>query len=318
MRHHTRFLALVCPVCALAPLANAQHGPPMPSIEEDPPASPEPAKSRVSASLDLFANHVLTADFDASPGDVSLTRIGSQLGVNADLGERRSLGIGFTAMHTWYEFDGATGFGTSGEPWDTVAELDLALRYNAPINDRWGFLVGANVNAAFENGADFADALTFGGRGGVTYSISEQATIGLGVAVTSRLEEDAFIVPFPFIAWEITEQWRLGSYGSSRGSGLALSYSPSETWTFTVRAGVEAHEFRLDDAGPTPDGVGRAWHVPIELLAQWKVHPQVTVVAGVGLVAWQQYTLDDAAGNEIAEINADAAFAFGVGVTFTF
>jgi hypothetical protein len=330
MKAKDRLWLAMVPVCVMTAAAAAQHGPPTPTAAEDPPGGgsasrPEEAKAatedggpKVSASLEVFVNHVLSSDFDGQPGDVGVTRAGADLSVSVPLGERRSLGFGLGAMHSWYEFDGATGFVSSGEPWENITELDLSAVYRGPINESFGYLVGANVNASLESGADFSDSLTFGGRVGFTYAVSDTATIGLGVGVSSRLEDDAVVIPFPVLSWQFAEGWRLHSYGSSRGSGLAVSYSPCETWTLTLRGGFEAHEFRLDETGSTPDGVGRSWHLPVEFLAAWKAHEQVTVKASVGVMAWQRYTLDDSAGNEIAEMDADPSVVFGVGVELVF
>lgn len=327
MRRTPAMSAALCSILAAA--AYAQVGPPVPS-EGDPPVgggeSGAPAQegegssegSKVNAELTLFGLHIFSSGFDGAAGDVSVTRIGEQLRVSVPRGDRSAFLLGFDAMHSWYEFDGATGFVTSGEPWENATELDFSAGYRGAIGDHWGFVVGANVNAAFETGGDFGDSLTFGGRAGFTHSSSDTLTLGLGVAVSSRLEDDVLAVPFPVLSWQVSDRWLVASYGDSRGTGLGVSYMPNDAWTFTLRAGLGAHEFRLDETGPVPDGVGRTWHVPVEFIAAWKIDPQVTLQAGVGYEAWQQYTLDDSEGNELAEFDADPALVVGIGVEFTF
>ena len=118
--------------------------------------------------------------------------------------------------------------------------------------------------------------------------------------------------------WQFAERWSLSSYGNPRGAGLALAYQPCDTWTIALRAGFDAHEFRLDDAGPSAGGVGRVWRIPVEVMASWKVASQVTLSASVGLEGWQRYTLDNATGDELGEFDANAAFVVGVGAEFTF
>lgn len=327
MRRTPAMSAALCLLLAAA--AHAQVGPPVPSEGEPPvggsePKAPAPESegmgegSKVNAELTLFGLHIFSSGFDGAAGDVSVTRLGEQLRVSVPRGERSAVLLGFDAMHSWYEFDGATDFVASGEPWENATELDFSAGYRGAIGEQWGFIVGANVNAAFETGGDFGDSLTFGGRAGFTYSASKSLTLGLGAAVSSRLEDDVLAIPFPVLSWQVSDRWLVASYGDSRGTGLGVSFMPNDAWTLTLRAGLGAHEFRLDETGPVPDGVGRTWHVPVEFIAAWKIDPQVTLQAGVGYEAWQQYTLDDSEGDEIAEFDADPALVVGIGVEFTF
>lgn len=283
------------------------------------PEGEKPADERkVEAKVSIFADYLFGADFEDSPGDVSLSRIGTALDVSIPAGKDGTVLVGGRAQHLMYSFDGATGFGAGGEPWDNATELGVTLGYRHNLNDHWGVVVGAGVGAGFEAGADFADAITYSGRVAFTYSFSDRATVGLGVSAGSRLEDNALLLPVPIVTWRFADKWELASFADHRGTGLGLAFMPNDAWTIDVRAGVRSHEFRLDDAGPTPDGVARTWHLPVTLGATWKPDPQVKLGANVGMAIWQQYTLDDANGDELFETDADAAFIAGLGVEFSF
>lgn len=315
MRQYTAVLALLA---GLAPAALAQQGPPVP--EYNPADGGAPARDvDVNATFSLRARYALASEFNEGEGDVSVGRVGADADVRIGLAERHTLIVSFGSEFSAYDFGEATSIAGTNEPWDDVLAHSVGVTYRGRVTDQWGVILGVSALASYQQGADVSDSITFGGRVGGTYSASENFTIGLGVLVSSRLEENTIIIPFPILDWTITKQWAVRTgRGSTRSLRLEVAYTPIEELTLSLGGGVEAREFRLDDSGPIPDGVGRDWRAPVSLAAEWRVGKQLTILAEVGADLWQNYTIDDTTGAELADVDADIAIFAGVGVRLNF
>ncbi|MDX2131548.1 MAG: DUF6268 family outer membrane beta-barrel protein [Planctomycetota bacterium] len=322
-------------LAALPPAALAQLGPPVPeqpadtggapARASDARASDDPApqdaspRPDIQATLKLDVEHDFSADFDEAPGSVDVTRLRADMEVAIPLEGGRAFTISLTNEYSAYSFDDATGF-VSGvsEPWDDVLDHQIALGYRTRLGERWGLFVGGSAQASYEIGATFGDSLTYAVRGGLSYAVNERTRVGLGVAVVSRLEDSAFVIPFPIIEWQFADRWTLRTTGASRGALLSLAFQATDNLELSLGAGIRGREFRLEDDGPVPDGVGSELGVPVLVAARWNITPQITLVAEAGAFVYRNYTLDDANGNELADIDTDIAPAARVGVSFNF
>ncbi|MCW5776322.1 MAG: hypothetical protein KIS87_07790 [Phycisphaeraceae bacterium] len=256
-----------------------------------------------------------SADLDESPGDVSVARIRSAFEADFRVDARSRFALQFSSEFSFYDFDGATGLvpGTDS-PLDDTYDYRIGARYSRSLEDGWGMFVGGDVRFSGEHGADAGDSVTGGGFGGVTYDVSDRLTLGIGLAVRTRLEDNARLIPIPVVDFRITDEWRL----STDGPGLKLSYTPDHAYTIYLAGRWEAREFRLDEDGPLPGGVARDERVPIVLGATWKPNDTITVDGFVGAVVWNEYEFINSAGTTIAETETDAHLTAGVQLTLKF
>jgi len=315
--------ALALFLLAAAP-ALAQIGPPTPSREEsmqeggrgEAPTTSEPP--RISGSFKLTGEYNSPGDLDDG-GDVSISRVRGDLGVYFRLDETSRIAFNFDTEYNGYDFSDDVAFGPGGnEPWDDVIGHSLQLTYSNRVNDKWTIIAGAGVDSYYETGADFGESLTYAGRLGASYKISETLNLGGMIYVSSRLEDDTLFIPIILVDWKITDQWSLETRGWARGAALSLGYQATDALQILLTGGFEGRDFRLDEDGPTPDGVGRDWRVAAGLMAEWQVHEQVLLTGMLGANLWQELTLDDSNGDEIAETDVDPSLLVGVRVTFTF
>lgn len=312
-------ILLIAALAGSVDVALGQQGPPVPEAPSD-EGGVARAPFSLNAAFDAYAEHAFASDLDdPDQGSVSVTRVGGVLDVVIPLREGHKLIPSFGSEYSRYNFDEDTLIAGTDQPWDDVLEHRVGLTYQGKVNEHWGVIAGGSLDASYQTGADFGDSLTYGARLGATYTRDEKLTIGLGVAAFTRLEDGVLIIPFPVINWKISEQWsvRTGSRGV-RGLRGEVVYSPFERFSFSVGAGVEGREFRLDEDGPISGGVGRDWRVPVSFIAQWHVAKQVTLRGEVGAHFFQSYTIDDINGNEVADADAGMAPFVGVGVAFTF
>lgn len=269
--------------------------------------------ARFSFSLRTEASYVATADLDGA-GEVGVARVGPTLGIRYAEDQSWALDVGLGAEYSFYDFSGATGIVAGGDPAGDFAEYSLSARYSARANDQWWWFVGGRASWAGEESENLGDGFTGGGTVGATYAVNDQLTVGLGVAVRSRIEDDALVFPLPIINWEINDQWTL----ATAESGLRLSYAPFEDWTFFAAGGWESREFRLLDTGPIPGGVMRDDRVPVVAGAVWEPNSHIAIEASVGMSMLNSYEFLDAAGNELVDPDSDGALMAGLSARIRF
>lgn len=294
------------------------------SLSDEPDASAQPADSQSAsprpqlpdyiATVDLTATVMLPAGLDNSPAEYTASKAGYEFNVIKPFADGSAFGVGLSSAATFYSFKDAQTLLGGGDPWDTVGTHGIQAFYSAPLHDGWSYLVGAKIQSTGELGADLGDTLTYGGLVGFKYKVSESLDVGLAVAVSTRLEDSTLVIPLPTITWKFDDQWSLGSGGESGGGGVSLRYSPSQQWTFSLRAGYESERFRLDDEGPNPGGIGEESSIPISLGATWNFDQQGSAFVRVIVPAWRQLRADDPNGNTIFEHDADITPSFQFGI----
>lgn len=315
--------ALALFLAAAAP-AFAQIGPPTPSREEsmqeggrgEAPTTTEPP--RISGTFVLTGEYNSPGDLDDG-GDVSISRVRGDLGVYFRLDQTSRIALNFDTEYNSYDFSDDVAFGPGGsEPWDDVIGHSLQLTYSTRVQEKWTIIAGVGIDSYYETGADFGESLTYAGRLGASYKMSETLNLGGMLYVSSRLEDDTLFIPILLVDWRFADKWSVETRGWARGAALSLGYQATDSLKILLTGGFEGRDFRLDEDGPVPDGVGRDWRVPVALMAEWQVHPQVKLTGALGANVWQDLTLDDSNGDEIADTDVDPSLLAGLRVTFTF
>ena len=248
----------------------------------------------------------LNADLDGE-GDSSVGRLGAGASYAAPLTDSVFANFSYDVEFSFYDFGGATGLTADGDPVDSVYEHTLSVGFNGRINPAWGWFAGGGVKIAAETGANDNGIYQPIGFGGVSYRFSDSLTMGFGLGVAARLEDNARILPLIQVDWRIDEQWRLSAGRTiiTEGPTAALFYKANENTELFVGGGLNFREFRMDDEGPVPDGVFNDNRVPILAGVDWAATPNIRLIAGGGVTAWQEYQIDDSSGNEVSSAESD-------------
>ncbi|GAB4384719.1 MAG: hypothetical protein Kow0022_08140 [Phycisphaerales bacterium] len=279
--------------------------------------SSEPdALSKTRFELSFGGTWAGKADLDASPGELGVARVGSQLSISHRLNETLGLEFGFEAEYSVYDFDNASGLvsGTS-DPFDdaTILSLSLGASIRAGEHNTW-FITGL-VESSGESGAPFDESITGGGIVAFRHEFSDRLTLGIGVAAQSRLEDDVYVIPVPIVRWQINDRWSLET---GRRANLRLVYEPSDRWRFGAEAAWERREFRLDDQGPLPSGVAEERAIPVGLFAQFTPSANVVFDARVGSALGRELQIDNASGVRVADEDIDPAIYAGLNLSVRF
>ncbi len=283
-------------------------------------AAPRDPLSDISFRLRGGAGYIAEADLEDDGGSVAITRLGSSLAITGRPDERSSLTFQAGAAFSFYDFSDVGTLMPGGvEPLDEASEYDLGLLYSRRFDDTWSMFAGGTVTFAAASGASWDDAVMWGGVVGATYQINERVRVGVGVGVSSRLEDDVRFIPVPVIDWQISDSWRLRTVDRTIDiRGLELAYQATEALELFVLAGWASREFRLDDDGANPGGVFREQRVPVLGGVTWTFAPQASLEVAAGVDAWSSYEVLDSDGDELVDVDADPSLVGWLGLSVRF
>ena len=125
--------------------------------------------------------------------------------------------------------------------------------------------------------------------------------------------------PILLIDWNFGERWNLSTgrgLAASQGPGLTLGYQLSEQWRLGVAGRYEDIQFRLDENGSTPGGVGEDRALPLVFTAAWEPSRAVRIGMFAGVEFGGELTLYDAAGNTLESREYDTVPVYGATIEF--
>ena len=155
----------------------------------------------------------------------------------------------------------------------------------------------------------------------MAWRINADLTIGPGIGVFDRIEDSTRVFPILLIDWNFGERWNLSTgrgLAASQGPGLTLSYKLSPAWSFGLSGRYEEVQFRLDDEGPAPGGVGTDQSLPLVLSAAWEPSSAVSLSIFAGMEFAGELEWKNANGEVLSQQDYDAAPIIGATFKFEF
>jgi len=274
----------------------------------------------VTFSVDGGGVHQSATDLKDGGGSFDVDRWFLSAGVTYAWGPQASLGLTIGGGGSSYTFDEDTGFG-GGDPWNKVEDFRISAPVRFKVSETAMAFVIPTVRFNKEKGADSGDSSTYGLFAAVAWRIDADLTIGPGIGVFSRLEDSARIFPVLAIDWNITDHWNLSTgsgLGSSVGPGLSLSYKFNEHWKLALAGRYESDEFRLDDEGPAPGGVGRDQSFPLVVSGILEPNDKTRFSLFVGAELGGELKLKDSFGETIDKTKYDPALIIGASFAVEF
>ena len=233
-----------------------------------------------------------------------------RVGVSGDLGGpiNQSILVGIRAGYRYANYDfrldhrssPPLSYGSNElphDPWGAIHTFDLAPNATILVGDAFSIVTAVPIRWSAENGArrnGFKVGISAIGR----WQITDEVRIGLGIGVTSQLEEDAETFPLVVLDWRISEALELRTEGRwTQGGNAALLWGPSQAIRLSLSAGYERNRFRLDDNGFAADrnGIGEITAVPIEIGLRFRLYEDAffDFRAGLGFAGRFRVEADD-------------------------
>ena len=273
-----------------------------------------------SFTIDGAGAHQSETDLKDDTGGFSVDRWFLGAGLNYSWDYRTSMGASIGGGKSIYEFDELTGF-AGGDPWGTIEESRISLSGRFGVGETGAVFIIPTMRMDGEKGASNSDSRTYGLFGAIAWRLNDDLTIGPGFGVFSRLESGTTFFPVLAIDWNINDHWNLSTgrgLASSRGPGLTLSYKLNEDWSFGLTGRYEDLEFRLDDEGLAPGGIGRDQSFPMVLSAMLTPNPKMNFSVFAGIEFGGKLKLKDAQNITLGESKYDPAPIFGAAFEIRF
>jgi hypothetical protein len=273
-----------------------------------------------SFTIDGAGAHQSETDLKDDTGGFSVDRWYLGAGLNYSRDSRTSIGASIGGGKSIYEFNDLTGFG-GGEPWGTIEESRVSLNWRFGFGETGSIIIIPTMRMNGEKGASNSDSRTYGLFSAITWSVNEDLTFGPGFGVFSRLESGTMFFPVLAIDWNINDRWNLSTgrgLASSQGPGLTLTYTLNDDWSFGLTGRYEDLEFRLDDEGSAPGGLGRDQSFPLVLSATLTPNKRINLSIFAGMELGGKLKLKNAMDIIVDESKYDPAPIFGSTFEFRF
>jgi long-subunit fatty acid transport protein len=252
-------------------------------------------------------------------GDVSVSRYSIAANSTWPVIDKVSVGMGFSYEFDDYDFSRLSGFAVP-DPWSKIDRVGVHARVMYSLSPEWRLFAGPAGQYAGEQGAKVDDSLLYGGTVGAIYKPSPTLMIGFGAGIFYRLGTTSFFPAFIF-SWKITDNLRLGnSYetGPAGPAGLELAYAIDHKWETAISGGYSSYRFRLDNNGPTPNGIGQADSWPFVARLSRKLGPNLRLDLYGGAAFGGKLRLDDSQGHEIDRTSYNTAPLVGLALKTLF
>lgn len=250
-------------------------------------------------------------------GDFSQTRALVRGSARYNAGEGNSIGLSVSVGEFDYDFDDV-----AAEPWNNVRDIRVSIPISYRLNDRARVFLSPGARWDYETDASASDGDTYGVFAGIAWKFSDSLTIGPAFGAYSQLEDSgADIFPALLVDWDINERWNLNTgtgLGATGGPGLTLGYSISEASTISLTGRRESVQFRLDDDGPAPDGVGEDRSYPVVIAYTYRPNPGMAFNVFAGAEFGGRLKLEDSSGSTVSKQDYDTAPVFGAAFQLRF
>ena len=218
-----------------------------------------------------------------------------------------------------WNFDNPVAFGGVA-PWRNVNQPQVGLTFIYAPTEDWKIVVSPSVAWAYESGASTGNAVEYGATLIATKDFSPTLSVGIGAAVFRQLSETK---TFPFLAidWRINDAWRLTNpfpAGPTGGAGLELRYAFAEGWEAGFGGTYRSFDFRLDQGGPVPDGIGENTYIPVFFRLSRNIGRQAQVDFYAAALANGRLKVKNQDGNDLATDDYRTAPAAGITLRYRF
>ncbi len=302
VRRHASIAAAVCVVSAATPAGADEH---------------TEAGRRGKPGWSWFARGGYVHQFDAGldgGGGFDKNRFFVQTGPTwaSSRGTTVALAIGYGVDDYDFTQDATIG---GRPPWGEVRTVRLSVPVRWRVNESWSGFVVPTLRSTREAGAGSSDSWSGGGFVGFAYRFGPRLTLGPGLGVLTRLEDDADVFPVLLVNWKITPRLSLETgraLGATLGPGLQLNFQATPHLKLSTGARFERLRFRLDADGSARGGVGEDRSLPLFAGAvyEWSPSLQLAVIGGGSVDG--RLRLDDRTGQRLAQQDYDAAPFLGV------
>lgn len=253
-------------------------------------------------ALDLQGTFLPSADLE-NGGERALQRGGWNATLTRDSGDR-SATFYLDAEASFYDWSGSVPLvaGTT-DPFNDLYLTRVGALASFEEDAALGWFTGMEITFSGEDDASIMEALSVGAVTGVRCRASEDLTLNVGLAVLTRLDDSAWLIPYLGFDLRLSPRVRL----ATEGAKLLFEAELSPDWTATLAAQYEFRQFRLNDGGALEGGAFQDDEIRATAELSWRFGAQAALSLEGGLVVWQESTFIPGDGAHEVEVESDPA-----------
>ena len=242
---------------------------------------------------------IIQRDADLDNGtDFETRRYFTRLSTVRPIDERTSAGVVLSFGSLVYDFSS-----DDFDPWGDIRDLRISVPVRFRAGESASVFISPQARWDYEKDASMSDGFTYGALAGVSWRINDSLAIGPGFGAFTQLEDSGLdFFPALLIDWQISDRWNLttgSGLGATEGPGLTLNYNWDERLSFSLAWRYERIQFRLDDDGVAPGGVGEDENFPVVVSMQYDPNPNFSLAVFAGAKFDGKLTLENSSGQEI-------------------
>lgn len=262
-------------------------------------------QARVTNSYQAIVVHQMPSGLDGG-GEMALTTAMAGFDSAWAIDRRSRIGIGLKYGIDAYDFSADSTDGPiAQDPWEEIHSIELGLSYFRVLENGWQVFARPSVSSQSESGFD-SDALSINLVTGAMTQYSENLRIGLGLVLTSGLE-DTRVFPFISIHWKFAEGWTMQNSqptGPAGPAGLELAYG-EENWSIAVGGAVRSKRFRIEGTGVTTDGIAQYESIPLFARYTRQIHQALRLDLYGGVLLGAEFEIEEKNGHGLAGYKDD-------------
>ena len=214
-------------------------------------------EGKTSYDFSVTPLYQLPVNIDAG-GEFSLASLFLRFEAKRSISPTTSIGLSLKYDIDDYDFSDVTEFGGT-QPWNDVRRFGISFPLFNRFQNNWSLGISPSVDWLQEYGADSGDSLSYGATAFLFKSLARDKSLGLGAGVFRTVDDKTRAFPFIAVDWRFNERWRLSNPFEADAlgpAGLELSYSFNDKWHIGGGGVYRSFQFRLNNEGVVPDGVG--------------------------------------------------------------
>ncbi len=157
---------------------------------------------------------------------------------------------------------------------------------------------------------------------GASYRFIDTLTHGGGVSLITELEDDVAVLPVFVVNWNFAEGWTLrnsqATLGLGQGGGVEVAWEFADDWELGLGVQYQWRQFRLDDTGTAPNGVGEELSIPLYANATWQISPTAQLSMFAAVAVGGEIEVQNSSGSTISDEDYDPAGLLGARFTLRF
>ncbi len=228
------------------------------------------------------------SSFNDADGELATQRAGWGARFGIDRGDAGRALIEVELESSFYDFGGTQNVLPGiDDPFNDVYSTRLAGALSHPLSDNVSVQDSLEVIFAGGDETKLDEGVTVGGSLGLSVAKTPELSVGVGLAASSRLEDDALLIPYVSLDWRPTERVRLRASGPE----LRLDWRVSERIDIGLEAAYAQRQYRLND---TPTGQSAAFRdeqIDVGAEVGFRPFPGARLALSGGYVAWREITL---------------------------